>query len=216
VTHWSMAEVEAELGLPEPEYYATGAPLTASWVKWWHDALNLLTHARFTLNTFQMSFREGEGVTFSDAEGDWLANDWSALGGFPTANLFADHRQGFPKPYLIRRQRLTANPADPFSPGSYANNYTLSAWSQFTMPNIFTYENNDYPCDRSTYAKIFADTSVQSGEYDKQITVGDFSTVTGSSPADNSRIGWVMDDAAFFLLCQCNIEGGFEYVAPEE
>jgi len=217
VPRWSMAEMAVELGRPEPEFYAPGAPPTASWVKWWYDALNLLTHAGFTLYNPQKSDRIAEGVTFPEAVTNWNGTPWSAWSGGDFTGLRAEHRNPvyYPEPYKITRWRMRQNPAYPFSPGIYTKNYILLAvWAQITFYPAFTYVNNDYPCDRSKYAQVWSDTSVQSGEYDKTITIGDIDSVTVTAPADNSMSGWLQD--GYFPLCQFDIEGGFEYVAPEE
>jgi len=208
IDRWTMAKMETELG-PEPDSGATNGPVSAEWVKWWYDALNLLTHAAYVIDSPIRYSREGSGATFSEAKDDFADSSWfqesSVLFWYAIQSAFS-FRSG--SEYSVTRERSKSHPSFSFSPGGYENNYKISAWAQFTFPSFAVYENPDYPCNKDTYAKTLDEPIVQSGEYDTPITVGDFDTITVSDPGSAGIVrGYQINQDSFlgFLLRQLSI-----------
>jgi len=221
IPRWDMTEMEAELG-PEPSH-GFNVPLTAEWCKWWHDALNKLIHCEYgevpgRFTAAQNSNRAGIDTTYAAAKAAFAADSWSSWNNVTNFEPYQSmyHDSSIVNKYRGTRLRYRIRPDAPFQPGIYANNYLVTSWAKFTTSNrtAFTkvYDNPDYPCNIDTYAKVWDDTDVQSGVYDKDITVGDFDTITASEPAADTERGWRI--TAIGSICRFDISGGFEYVAP--
>jgi len=215
IDRWDMAKMVTELG-PEPVISGeTNSPVSATWVKWWYDALNLLTRVEYGesaggFGNSERSIRTGFGLTFAEAKSSFAARSWGqwvSLGIFEPWQLA---RSTTLTPYRVSRARVRT--VSIFAPQSYLGNYTVAAWAKFT-DFAGDYDNADYPCDEDTYASVWDDTDVQSGDYDKVIYVGDFDSITTSSPADEQRLGWTIPNV-INRICQFDISGGFEFVAP--
>jgi hypothetical protein len=210
---WSMVDMETELG-PEPEFYEFNAPLTAAWVKWWYDALNLLTRVMYPLATHEFAVKDESGSTFSEAQSNFNDGEWSPWTNITSA-ITARHSAVQTVNYRIERIRLRTNPLNRFTPFLYTGNYLVSAWARISSrASGATYDNSDYPCNEDTYAQIFNDATVQQEEMDKDILVGDFDNATVGEPSPSERRGWSMDYDSKHQICQFDIAGGFEYVAP--
>jgi len=229
IDYWTMAKMETELG-PEPEYYASGAPLTAAWLKWWHDAMNLLTHVSYPFESpySTASFQDSERTTLGlinstdyaavidvwENEAEW--DSWTA--GSAVARHVSFRAQPF-NTLAILRTRYRMDPANRFSPYAYTNNYTLMSVLGFFAPSSggFHYENNDYSAvTEGTLGEVYSDTSIQSGVYTEDISIGDFESVTVEAPpidTFSSSQGW--GATSYRHICRYDIEGGFEFVAPE-
>jgi len=229
IDYWTMAKMVTELG-PEPDYYDIGAPLTAAWLKWWYDAINLLTHVSYPFGTaystasFQYSDRTTAGLILSS---DWEAvvevwEDEATWDSWTTGDADVRHLSFRAQPFntlSILRTRYRMDPANRFSPYAYTNNYTLMSVLGFfaAASGGFYYENNDYPTAGGTLGEVYSDTSIQSGVYTKDISIGDFESVTVTAPPTDpfsSSQGW--GAASHRQICRYDIDGGFEFVAPEE
>ena len=214
LSRWDMTALVAELG-NEPEH-GFNAPITADWAKWWYDALNLLVYCEYgevygRFRDSQRSSRSGTDSTFLDAKIAYGADSWgswSNTGGF--SPLQYSRESG--GTYRVGRSRYRTRDTTyfAFTPRNYTANYTVTAWAKFTA--IDAYDNTDYPCNLDTYAEVWNDTDVQSGDYDKDITVNDIGTITATEPSIDEEVGWNVNSIS--RLCRFDIAGGFDYVAP--
>ncbi len=98
ITHWDMTAMETTLGA-EPDH-GVNAPLTASWLLWWYNALNLLTHCEygevfggFVPGASQRSLRRGYAFqsTYDAAVDDFDADTWDSWGS--SAFIFAPYHR---------------------------------------------------------------------------------------------------------------------------
>jgi len=229
IDYWDMDKMETELG-PEPDYYDMGAPITAAWLIWWHDALNLLTHVSYPFEkpfanaNFQYSERSTAGLisstNYQDTVDVWENTaTWDA---WAEGTVLPMHMSSLAYPFdtfLIRRVRYRMDPANRFIPYDYTNNYTLMAVLGFfpAAGNNYYYENNDYSAVlEGTFGEVYSDTSIQNGQYDTDIDIGDFGTVTVDAPPDEfgtTTQGWSAVDIR--QITQFDVDGGFSFVAEE-
>jgi len=224
IDRWDMTKMVAELG-PEPVTAETNGPVSAAWVKWWYNALNLLTRVEYGRTTgvldygYQQSRRYGYAYEGTYAEAKTNFNNdtwdtWNDSGGHFSPNH--DVLVNIYDTYIIDRTRYRSKLG--FKPFSYTLNYNLEVWAVFRGFED-GYENSDYPCNEDTYANIWEDTDTQSEEYNKQVVVGDFDSVTVGDPGTDKTVGWVLwgdSGPTVSTVCQFDISGGFEFVAPEE
>jgi len=231
ILYWDMASLVSELG-PVPDYgksieiapglffpsYENNAPVTAEWCQWWYKAINKLVRSNYSqglMQTMLGSYKDysGTGETYAEAKSSWAAKSWTEPAAGPgDASQSAEHTGGG---FDLRRERsITDQATYQWQPHLYTHNYTLSVWGRFGASFSYVYDNPDYPCDRNTYAKIFDDTSVQSGVYDKDVKFGYFDTITAEEPENFDRRFW--SSGTLSNHCRFDIEDGFEYVAPEE
>jgi len=214
IDRWAMAKMETELG-PEPEAQSANSPVSAAWVKWWYDALNLLTRCMYPLDTAHFSVKQESALTFADAESAFNSAEWSGWSSNIPSSITAWHESVRTITYRIQRVRLRTNPSDRFSPYEYDNNYLVSAWGKIGARFVGRiYDNSDYPCSEHTFAEVFNDATVQQGEMDKDILVGDIDASTVGEPPQGEFQGWGLDYDSKRQICQFNISGGFKYVAP--
>lgn len=219
IVPWSLAEMEAELEKPEPEYYETGSSLSAEWVKWWYDALNLVTHGYYGEGPLSGSKRDVFGSTFSEA-----VDNFNSSTSWDTSNTnFNSHSVrttssggAFIDRFYTQQLVLLYPGRDPSSPGGgYQGDYTVSVWAKFTkLREDHKYDNADFPCTVDTFNQVFGDSTVQNGEYDRNIIWGNIETSSVSDPGLNETGGWFAVEVSPIL--KFDIEGGFKYIAPEE
>jgi len=227
IDRWDMTKMEIELGV-EPVTAETNGPVSAAWVKWWYNALNLLTRVEYGRTSgvldhgYQQSRRFGYSFqgTYAEAKADFDSDTWATWSDVLSGHFSPNHyvSAGDSDTYIINRNRYRSKLG--FKPNSYTRNYKLEAWAVLRRAED-GYENSDYPCNEDTYANIWEDADNQSEEYDKQVLVGDFDTVTVGDPGTGKTVGWLLDPwlsggPTVSTVCQFDIEGGFEYVAPEE
>jgi len=224
IDRWDMTKMVAELGA-EPVTAETNGPVSAAWVKWWYNALNLLTRVEYgrtvgVLGTgYQQSRRYGYSFhgTYAEAKTNFNSDTWDTWND-SAGHFSPDHfvLVSMYDTYIVDRYRYRSKLG--FKPNSYTLNYNLEVWAVLRGAED-GYENGDYPCNEDTYANIWEDADTQSEEYNKQVVVGDFNTVTVGDPGTGKTVGWTLwtpSGPTVSTVCRFDIEDGFEFVAPEE